>query len=150
MTGPALNTDILLEKGLKALQNGDTLSALVFFEKAIRTDKRPVISSHLGFCIAKERGQFSKGVDLCEEAIKIEPNNSIHYLNLGRIHLLHKKKAEAVTAFREGLKQEMNHTIVEELNRIGNRKPPIIPFLKRSNPINKYLGIIFKKLRLRQ
>jgi tetratricopeptide (TPR) repeat protein len=145
MTG----TDTLLEKGLEALQNGDTLSALVFFEKAFRIDQRPVISSYFGFCIAKERGQFSKGVALCEGAIKEEPGNSHHYLNLGRIYLFYNKKEEAVATFREGLQQDMNQMIVEELNKIGNRKPPLIPFLKRSNPINKYLGILLKKLNLR-
>ncbi|NWF76307.1 MAG: tetratricopeptide repeat protein [Nitrospirae bacterium] len=149
MTDSGIETDKLIEKGLKALENGDTLSALVFFEKAYNIEQTPEICSYLGFCIAKERGQFSKGVALCEEAIKKEPNNSVLYLNLGRLYLFYNKKEQAVITFREGLQQEMNQMILEEFNRIGNRKPPVIPFLKRSNPINKYLGILLKKLKLR-
>ena len=139
----------LFTKGLEALANGSILSALVFFEKAIKIENNPAIWSYLAFCIAKERGQFSKAISLCEEAIKKEPNNSAHYLNLGRIYLLTNKKAEAINIFREGLNHEENQQIVDELNKLIIRKPPVIPFLKRTNPLNKYLGIILKLLRLR-
>ena len=139
----------LFTKGLEALANGSILSALVFFEKAIKIENNPAIWSYLAFCIAKERGQFSKAISLCEEAIKKEPNNSAHYLNLGRIYLLTNKKAEAINIFREGLNHEENQQIVDELNKLIIRKPPVIPFLKRNNPLNKYLGIILKLLRLR-
>jgi len=139
----------LFTKGLEALANGSILSALVFFEKAIKIENNPAIWSYLAFCIAKERGQFSKAISLCEEAIKKEPNNSAHYLNLGRIYLFTYKKAEAINIFREGLNYEANQQIVDELNKLIIRKPPVIPFLKRKNPLNKYLGIILKLLRLR-
>jgi len=139
----------LFTKGLEALAHGSILSALVFFEKAIKIENNPDIWSYFAFCIAKERGQFSKAISLCEEAIKKEPNNSAHYLNLGRIYLLTNKKAEAINIFREGLNHEENQQIVDELNKLIIRKPPVIPFLKRTNPLNKYLGIILKLLRLR-
>lgn len=139
----------LFNKGLEHLANGDTLSALSCFEKAIKIEDKPAIWSYFAFCIAKERGQLSKAISLCGEAIKKDPVNSAHYLNLGRIYLLANKKAEAINIFREGLNYEANQQIVDELNRLIIRKPPVIPFLKRDNPINKYLGIILKRLRLR-
>jgi hypothetical protein len=83
------------------------------------------------------------------EAIKKEPQNSLLYLNLGRIYRLSKRKGDAVKIFREGLKFEVNQQIIDELTKIGIRKRPVIPFLKRSNPLNKYLGVILHKLRLR-
>lgn len=136
-------------KGVEALALGNTLSALSYFEKAINIEDSPVVSSYYAFCIAKARGQVSKAISLCEGAIKKEPQNSIHYLNLGRIYLIDNNKADAIETFREGLKYEANQQIVDELNRLGTRKPPIIRFLERSNPLNKYLGIILEKLRLR-
>ncbi|MEW6571978.1 MAG: tetratricopeptide repeat protein [Nitrospirota bacterium] len=142
-------TDDLFEKGVDALKTGDTLTALVFFEKALKAENNPFIASYFAFCIAKERGQFSKAVSICEEAIQKEPDNPEIYLNLGRIYLLYNRKEEAVRAFRDGLSHGTNLGIVNELNKLGTRKPPVIPFLKRSNPINKYLGIILKLLRLR-
>lgn len=139
----------LFTKGLEALNQGDTLSALACFEKATSIENSPIICSYLAFCVAKERGQFSRAILLCEEAITKEPKNSAHYLNLGRIYLLINKKADAINIFRIGLSYEENQQIVAELNKLGTRKPPLIPFLKRKNPINKYLGIILKKLGLR-
>jgi tetratricopeptide (TPR) repeat protein len=139
-------TDIeaLLKKGLEALAQGDTLSALSCFEKAISIEKSPVVYSSYAFCITKERGQVSKAISLCEEAIQKEPGNSLHYLNLGRIYLIDNKKEEAIKTFRAGLNYESNPLIVDELNKLGPRQPPIIPFLKRSNSINKYLGIMLR------
>jgi tetratricopeptide (TPR) repeat protein len=137
------------KKGLEALAEGNTLSALSFFEKALHKKYSPVISSYHAFCIAKERGQISKAISLCKEAIKKEPNNSFPYLNLGRIYLIDNNKADAIKTFREGLNYETNQQIVDELNKLEIRKPPVFPFLKRTNPINKYLGIILKIFRLR-
>lgn len=139
----------LLEKGIEDLTQGNILSALSHFEKAFNIENSPLISSYYAFCMAKERGQFSKAISLCTEAIRKEPQNPLLYLNLGRIYHLSNKIADAVKIFREGLKCEVNHQIVDELTTLGTRKPPIIPFLKRSNPFNKYLGIVLKKLRLR-
>jgi len=141
--------ETLFMKGLEAFDQNNTLSALFYFEKAMNRENNPVITSCFAFCIAKERGQLSKAISLCEEAIKKEPENSLHYLNLGKIYLLSNKKEDALKIFREGLRYGVNQQIVDELERFGARKPPVIPFLKRSNPFNKYLGIVLKKLRLR-
>jgi tetratricopeptide (TPR) repeat protein len=146
---PDIEVESLFNKGLEALNSGDTLSALVFFEKALKIEKSPTISSYFAFCISKERGQFSKAISLCEEAINKEPENTDVYLNLGRIYLFQNKRQEAVKVFRDGLNYGVNQQIIEELNKLGTRKPPVISFLKRSNPINKYLGIMLKRLGLR-
>jgi tetratricopeptide (TPR) repeat protein len=143
-------TKKLFDKGIKTLTEGNILSALSCFEKALKIEENPLISSYLAFCIAKERGQVQKAISLCNDAIKEDPENSFHYLNLGKIYLLEKKNEEAVNIFRQGLHHyEQNHQILDELNKIVTRKPLIIPFLKRSNVINKYLGIIFSRLKLR-
>jgi tetratricopeptide (TPR) repeat protein len=142
-------TKKLFDKGIKTLTEGNILSALSCFEKASKIEENPLISSYLAFCIAKERGQVQKAISLCNDAIKEDPENSFHYLNLGKIYLLEKKNEEAVNIFRQGLHYEENQHIADELNKIGTRKPLIIPFLKRSNVINKYLGIILSRLKLR-
>jgi tetratricopeptide (TPR) repeat protein len=139
----------IFTKGFEALTHDDILTALASFEKARGIENNPVINSYYAFCIAKERGQISKAILLCKESMQAEPNNSVHYLNLGRIYLIENNKGEAIRIFREGLNVEANQQIVDELNRLVIRKPPVISFLKRNNPINKYLGIILKKLRLR-
>ena len=144
-----IEAERLLEKGIEVFIQGNTPSALYHFEKASNIVNSPLINSYYAFCIAKERGQFNKAISLCSEALRKEPENALLYLNLGRIYQLLKRKADAVKTFREGLKFEVNQQIIDELTKLGIRKHPIIPFLKRSNPLNKYLGIMFDKLRLR-
>lgn len=146
---PMTESDELFTQGLKALARGDTLSALSFFERAVQREDRPTFSSFLALCLAKERGQFQLAVTLCEKAKAREPHNTVHYLNLGRIYLIAGKKDDAIRTFREGLGYEQNKEIVDELERLGTRKPPLISSLKRNNPVNKYLGIILKRLGLR-
>ncbi|MCC6346230.1 MAG: tetratricopeptide repeat protein [Nitrospirales bacterium] len=141
--------DRLFAKGLNALNQGRILSALSCFEKAINLEPTPLTASYFAFCIAKERGQRRKAVSLCEEAIRQDSGNSAHYLNLGRILLLNGNKEGAVKVFRAGLGYENNATIVAELDRLVTRKPLVLPFLKRGNPINKYVGFVLAKLGIR-
>jgi tetratricopeptide (TPR) repeat protein len=136
-------------RGLKALQEDNSLAALVCFEKASTLEDRPVYCSYLGFCIAKERGQIQKGMLLCSAALEREPENSVHYLNLGRIYLVAGNKQEAITVFRKGLAFGPNQEIIGLLDAIGTRKPPLIRSLHRDNPINKFLGKLLGKLGLR-
>jgi tetratricopeptide (TPR) repeat protein len=136
-------------RGLKALQEDNSLAALVCFEKANTLGDRPVYFSFLGFCAAKERGQVQKGILLCSAAIEREPENGVHYLNLGRIYLVAGNKQEAIRIFRKGLAYGPNQEIVWLLESIGTRKPPIIRSLSRDNLINKFLGKLLGKLGLR-
>lgn len=139
----------LFTKGVEAIKNGNMVSALVYFEKAMQLDNNPTNRSYLAFCIARERGQFKKAISLCEEALKEEPENPVHYLNLGRVYILTGQKTDAMRILREGLTYEENREIVDELVGLGMRKPPVIPLLNRRNPLNKYLGIVLNRLGLR-
>jgi len=138
-----------IDKGRAALAKGDTLSALAFFEKALEAGENPSARSYLAFCMAKERGLLTKGISWCEESLRKEPENAVHYLNLGRIYLLMKKREEAIRNYREGLRYGSNEEIADELHRLGIRSSPVLSFFKRNNPLNKYLGILLKMLRLR-
>ncbi len=139
----------LVSKGEEAINSGNTVAALSFFERAGSLQDTPLCRSYLAFCIAKERGQYKKGISLCEEAIKEEPTNAVLYLNLGRIYLLLHQRDEAMRVFREGLQYEEHRQLVGELIKLGMRKPLIFPFLKRSNPLNRFLGLLLAKSGLR-
>lgn len=146
---PETEGDKLFSSGLRALEQGDTLSALAFFEKATQKEDKPVYSSYLALCIARERGQYQLAVTLCEKAKAREPLNPVHYLNLGKVYLQAGKKEDAIRTFREGLSRERDQGIIDELDKLGTRKPPVIPFLKRSSPVNRFLGIMLKRIGLR-
>ena len=136
-------------KGVKALQDGNAVVALTCFEKAAGISPRPVYFSYLGYCIAKERGQVQKGMLLCSEAMESEPENAVHYLNLGKIYLLAGNKQEAIRVFRKGLGFGKDRELTAQLDAIGTRSPVIFGSLSRSNPLNRYLGLLLRKLGFR-
>ena len=137
------------EKALAALAEEECVAAMAHLEKALKLDDHPGWYSFLGYCIAKERGQVKKGIELCRAALMHESNNPDHYYNLGRIHLLAGNKEEALGAFRQGVAEGGSPELVKLLEEIGTRKPPLISFLHRDNPLNTYLGLILSRLGLR-
>ena len=143
------NVEQLISRGIRAANSGKTSLALECFEEAVKLRNTPATWSYLAFCLAKERRQFEHAVQLCQEAIRNDPHSAAHYLNLGRVHLLAGRTGDAIHVFRQGLLYEANAHIEAELRKIGLRKPPVIGFLRRNHPINKYLGILLKKLSLR-
>ncbi|PLX84894.1 MAG: hypothetical protein C0617_05965 [Desulfuromonas sp.] len=136
-------------KGIAAANRGETLLALVHLEKVAAQHLSPSAASTLGYCLAKERRQMQKAVQLCTEAMRREPNNALHHFNLGRVYLLAGQKEKAIKTFRRGLKRGRNPRIVAALKQLGLRDEPIVHFLDREHPLNKYLGLVCKKLGLR-
>jgi tetratricopeptide (TPR) repeat protein len=111
--------------------------------------------SYYGCLIAIVENNTKDGITICETAItalKISmPFGSeffypVFYLNLGRAYLKAGRKAEALKAFQQGLKSDPeNNDIQWEMRKLGSRKKPPVPFLKRGNPINKYIGLLLGK-----
>jgi tetratricopeptide (TPR) repeat protein len=139
----------LLRDGIDALNEGNSHIALQHFEAAAVLDDDPKILSYLAFCTAKERNDFHKAIALCREAIEEDPGNSGHYLILGRIHLLNNCKQDAIRVFRDGLLREKNRSIRDELRQLGIRKYPVIPSLPRDHLVNRFLGKLLSRLRIR-
>ncbi|HTP64157.1 MAG TPA: tetratricopeptide repeat protein [Geobacteraceae bacterium] len=142
-------TEELFAKGVMAVDRGNWLVALSCFEKIVQEDGRTASLSYFAVCIARERGLFNTAEALCREAIEKDAENPLHYLNLGRVFLYQGRKMEAIGTFREGLHFSADKRLIDELNRLGTRKKPVVPFLGRDNPINKYLGILMTKLKMR-
>ena len=139
----------LFTMGMESLKNGDTGAALDYLEKAVSLERDPLYCSNLAICLAKEKREFKRAFSLCKEAIKKDPKNSLHFLNLGRVHLLANQKKDAIRIFNMGLRYGENRDIIAELNRFDRRRSPLIPFLDRGNPINKFLGKLLYSLGLR-
>jgi Flp pilus assembly protein TadD len=134
---------------LSALAVDDTLTALACLERALRLRDHPGWYSYLGYCIARERGQQRRGLELCLGALAMEPDHPEHFLNLGRVHLVSGDKLEALRVLREGMAKGRSPEIVRMLETLGTRKPSLFPMLHRDNPLNKYLGMILSRLGLR-
>jgi len=96
------------------------------------------------------------GIETCQKAIeklKVKENCDedmaypVFYYNLGKAYSAAGKRKESLDAFNKGLSYDpSNHDIQKELRSMGVRKnKPPIPFLDRSHPLNKYLGIALYK-----
>ena len=78
-----------------------------------------------------------------------EPDNPVHYLNLGRIYLKAGRRVDAIETFRKGLSFGDNQEIKQILDNMGTRKKLVFPFLPRNNFLNKYTGLMMHRLKLR-
>lgn len=139
----------LTQQGIKALDQGNSLVALMHFETAAKTDSSPILTAYRGYCLALERNEYRKGLALCMRATEEEPTNCELWLIFGRTCLLAGEKTAAIKAFRRGLKVGRNPYITSELKRLGLRKEPVIMTLDREHLFNRHLGRCFNWLGLR-
>jgi predicted Zn-dependent protease len=132
-----------------ALETGDTATALAELARIPRGQRPPLASSTFAWRLAQKAGEYKIAAALCQEAIKEDPKTADHYLYLGQILLLAGKKKDAIWTLRLGLRRGRHPRIRELLDQLGDRKPPILPFLQRRNPLNRYLGLLLSRLGLR-
>ena len=137
------------ERARRAIAMDNTVAGLAGIEKALSLKDDKGWYSFLGYCVARERGQVSRGTELCMISLEHDPSNPAHYLNLGKIQLLSGNRAEALRILREGVARGESAELLAVLNEFGKRKSPVIPFLPRSNPLNKLLGLILPRIGLR-
>jgi len=137
------------ERALKELEQGNVLAALACLENALSIWDDPRWYSRLGFCVAKERGLVTQALQLCRTAVEHEPENPVHYLYLGKVHLITGNTVEALQVFRQGMAQGRDPEIERLLEEIGTRRAPVLPFFARESWVNKYLGILLGRLGLR-
>lgn len=143
------DTDALLRKGIEALENGHEHLALTCFEQAAHTATSPLLASYLAYCRGIVRGEYSEACAMLEGAITQDPRNPLHYLHLARVLIKSGDRRKAIEALRRGLQFSSNDALCAELDSLGTRTSPVFPSLGRSHPLNRFLGKIFSKMRLR-
>ena len=131
------------------LASKDFVPALAALEKIPLHARTPLVLSAYALCMAQVKADYKSSVNLCHEAIKKDPKNPEHYYRQGHILFLAGRKKDAIWVLRMGLRHGKHKGILEALASMGIRKSPPINFLARSNPLNKYLGILLSRLNLR-
>lgn len=97
--------------------------------------------SYLGLSVAHAERKFSDAEQLCRRAIEAEYHRPEHYHNLGEVFLLANRRGDAVKAFNQALSWNPSfEASLDSLRQLGIRRPPIVPILPRSHPINVVLG----------
>jgi hypothetical protein len=152
---------------ISAIDRGDTLHGLIVLEGVPSFMTTTVAKSYLAYCMARERGQVREAMGLCHAALSVEPEHPAHYLNLGRVLLLAGNKSKAIATFWRGVsrnsgpegaglaewprngKRREYDLIMEELRRLGIRKPPPFPSLRREHLLNRVTGKFLARIGMR-
>ena len=83
------------------------------------------------------------GILYCDQALRMAGPDPELYLNQARAHLALGQRERAVKAIIRGLAVDPHHEPLRAAQQaMGWRRKPVIGFLSRSNPINRWLGKI--------
>lgn len=148
---PPKSKDDYAEEIRLDMRDGNLKAALGSAREALANfPSDPFFLSYAGYLMAIVENKSLEGAIMCEEAVIILKKSrsadiafflQLFYLHLGKVHLRAERKLPAISAFLEGLKYDSrNHELLSGIQVFGLRKAPVVPFLQRSNPINKYLG----------
>ena len=133
-------TFLQFKRGMDAADRGDTANALIYLHQAAEGSESALVSSYLGYCLAREKQEFDQAITLCHKALELEPANALHYLNFSRVLSVMGRKSHALKMLRRGLQVQRHPQLIHELRRLGVRRRPLFPFLKREHPMNIHLG----------
>lgn len=143
-------TEIRLEdavtRGIRLCRAERWEDGLELLSKAARKKKHKeklpsLYYSYMGYGAARFEGSPQEGRRLCRHAIRLDPGQPENYLNLARVCLLTGDRRGAIVALKRGQRVRPNHGGLRAFaEEIGYRGRPVIPFLSRDNPLNRWLG----------
>lgn len=136
--------------GCAYLREGNYTEALVYlrrqqvvYAQEPSREIPPAFLSNYGLALAMAEGRTSEAVVFCTQAIKKEFYNPDYYLNLAKVYAKANKRGRAVSVLYKGLKIDKSHAgILSALKKLGVRRRPVLPFLSRTNFLNKFFGIV--------
>ncbi len=142
---------------MRLLRSGRRNPALGAIREALRYyPDDPFLLSYQGYLISVVEKDGRRGVQLCRKAINglgdalvngTSVDYSPYFLNLSKAYLSAGDKKSAMQAIQRGLTFNANsRALLWELKRLGTRRSPPIPFLKRSNPLNRIIGKLRHKV----
>jgi Flp pilus assembly protein TadD len=141
-----LDTEAFREfkQGLALLRDEYPFKALPHMRRALELDKNnPYYMSYLGVALARGEDKFGEAERLCDSAVRMKRNQAQLYLNLAEVYNAAGRREDALEALQAGLKfarRDVRLTIA--MNRLVNRRPPVLSFLSRTNLLNRQLGLL--------
>jgi len=141
-----LDTEAFREfkQGLTLLRDNYAGRALPHMQRAMELDKNnPYYMSYLGVVLARSEQKWGEAERLCDAAVRMKRNQAQLYLNLADVYSTAGRRDEAVDALQAGLKfarRDVRLTIA--MNRLMQRREPVLSFLTRRHPVNRQLGLL--------
>ncbi len=130
------------KEGMDLLRNAYALKALPHFCKAFELDRQnPFYRSYMGLALGKATGKWDEAEDVCQAAVRMKRTQPELYLNLAQVYCLAGRKEDAVETLETGLKlTRQDARLSAALQKLGLRRAAVVPFLARTNPVNRKLG----------
>jgi Flp pilus assembly protein TadD len=132
------------KQGLTLLRDDYPAKALPHMRRAVELDKNnPYYMSYLGVILARSEQKWAEAEQLCDSAVRIKRSQAQLYLNLAEVYATAGRREDAVEALQSGLKYARRDVRLSmALNRLMERRQPVLSFLSRRNPLNRQLGIL--------
>jgi hypothetical protein len=130
------------DEGRAAFAARDLTTAHAAFERAHRRDSRdPVFMSWYGVTLVLVEKNSNLGMQLVDQALRVAGPDPELLLNSARVHLALNQRVRAARAVARGLELwPEDPRLLAARDAMGTRRAPVIPFLDRSNPLNRILG----------
>jgi len=95
----------------------------------------------LGYGLARLQGEVEQGLKLCRHSVELDPYEGEGYYYLARTFLQAGDRRSANDAIERGLRNDADcRPLVELRSEIGERRPPVLPFLPRRHYLNRTFG----------
>jgi len=136
----------MIQQGIAAIRKEEYLLGYVLLTEAyVSADlqgRNPEGLSHYGLAIALMDKKFKTAIDFCRYAIELQFYNAEAYINLARVYDLAGARKKSIETLEKGLEIVPDHRGLRKMrDQYGYRQPRAVPFLDRSNPVNKAIGI---------
>jgi len=146
-----------LNRAKRLLQRKSQRQALSILEEGLEAHPdNAFLLSYYGALLAIVSKNYREGIRAAEHALKqliatvpmdAEAHFPTFYLNIGRAYLASGDRTKAILALKKGLRYDSFHAdLLEAMDSLGVRRTPPIPTLKRTHPLNKYIGMLLHKL----
>ncbi len=146
---PEFNQDFL--DGFDCFNNKKFYAAIEFFTNAMKTDgkKSGFYNKYLSFIsLCQVLNGDKSSLNILRELATNDCCDGDIYCNLAIAEFISKHRRRAFDAIAKGQKIGADHNGLELLyEMLDTRRPPVISFLKRDNPVNITLGKISYKLK---
>ena len=144
-SGSVIPTPIAVHRGILHCRAGEWHSGLYYLLRAEEPDGETTLPglyfSYLGQALARCEQRHAEAIALCERAVAMQFYEPENFLNLAWSRFLARDRHGAVIAVERGLALDAKHAGLRGLRqRIGARRPPVVSFLPREHPVNRYFG----------
>lgn len=141
---PGSTAEAAFGEGLARYEAGDLPGAHAAFERAHRRMANdPRTLSWYGLTLVLVTRNSNLGTLYCEQALRLAGPDPDLLLNQARIHLALGQRDRAVRALARGLERAPAHAgLLAAQEALGWRRSPVLPFLPRESPLNRWLGSV--------